>query len=121
MTSTDTTDQLGLFADPIAERAAAEAAEHARLWQHDAERRLAGLILAGADFDAHTLTEQGLPDPPRRRLMSGLFTSAHRSGLIEKVGYHPSRRATSGAVVAVWRGTVQGREHARHLLRQGAA
>jgi len=109
-----------LFADPVAERAAAEAAELARLWQRDADRKLAQLILEGHDFDAHTLTERGLPDPPRRRLMSGLFTAAHRSGLIEKVGYHPSRRATCGAVVAIWRGTEQGRVHARALLGMSA-
>ena len=85
------------------------------------ERHLARMIVAGTDFDAHHLTEQGLADPPRRRLMSGLFTSAHRRGLITKVGYHPSRRATCGAVIAVWRGTDQGREHAHRLLTEEPA
>ena len=117
--STNDTPQLGLFSDPSCARDEAEAL--ARLWHLDAERHLARRIVAGTDFDAHHLTEQGLADPPRRRLMSGLFTSAHRRGLITKVGYHPSRRATCGAVIAVWRGTEQGREHAHRLLTEEPA
>lgn len=109
-------EQLGLFADEQAEAAAAAKAEAVTAWHRQAERALAAAILTGQPFDAHTLTEQGLPDPPRPRLMSALFTSAHRSGRIARVGYHPSRRATCGAVVAVWQGTDAGQQHARRLL-----
>lgn len=109
-------EQLGLFADANAEAAAAAQAEAVTAWHRAADRALAAAILTGQPFDAHTLTEQGLPDPPRPRLMSALFTSAHRSGRIARVGYHPSRRATCGAVVAVWQGTEAGQQHARRLL-----
>lgn len=111
-------EQLGLFADAHAEAAAAAEAEAVASWQRAADRALAAAILTGRPFDAHTLTEQGLPDPPRPRLMSALFTSAHRSGRIARVGYHPSRRATCGAVVAVWQGTDTGQQHARRHLEE---
>ena len=109
-------EQLGLFADANAEAAAAAEAAAVTDWHRHADRALSAAILTGQPFDAHTLTEQGLPDPPRPRLMSALFTSAHRSGRIARVGYHPSRRATCGAVVAVWQGTEAGQQHARRLL-----
>ena len=115
------TEQLGLFADEQAEAAAAAKAEAVAVWHRAADRALAAAILTGQPFDAHTLTEQGLPDPPRPRLMSSLFSSAHRSGRIARVGYHPSRRATCGAVVAVWQGTEAGQRQARHLLDQDQA
>lgn len=111
-------DQLGLFADEQAEAAAEAAAAAVTDWHRAAERALAAAILTGEPFDAHTLTEEGLADPPRPRLMSALFTSAHRSGRIARVGYHPSRRATCGAVVAVWQGTETGQQHARRLLAE---
>ena len=109
-------EQLGLFADEHAEAAAAAKAEAIAQWHRAADRALAAAILTGAQFDAHTLTEQGLPDPPRPRLMPSLFANAHRSGRIARVGYHPSRRATCGAIVAVWQGTEAGQQHARRLL-----
>lgn len=112
-------EQLGLFADAHAEAAAAAEAEAVTAWHRAADRALAAAILTGEQFDAHTLTEQGLADPPRPRLMSALFTSAHRSGRIARVGYHPSRRATCGAVVAIWQGTEHGTEQARRLLDEG--
>lgn len=125
MSDTTTTDAaaeaspLGLFADPHSTRADTLAAQDAELWKQEARRRLARMILTGATFDAHHLTEAGLSDPPRPRLMSGLFTSASSAGYLEKVGYHPSRRSTSGSVVATWKGTAAGRAYAQHLLAQG--
>lgn len=111
-------EQLGLFSDAQADAAAAAEAEAVTEWHRAAERALAAAILTGEQFDAHALTESGLPDPPHPRLMSSLFTSAHRSGRIARVGYHPSRRATCGAVVAVWQGTETGQQHARRLLAE---
>ena len=78
--STNDTPQLGLFADPSCARDEADAL--ARLWHLDAERHLARMIVAGTDFDAHHLTEQGLAD------LRGLSPTQHARLIIEKCA-HP--------------------------------
>lgn len=107
-----TSPQGVLFTDPAPPDPDAEA----RIWERAARRALAAQIIADDEFDAYTLAEAGLPEPPRPRLMSSLFGWAHRARIIERTGYRPSRRPTCGAIVATWQGTGKGRRWASRLL-----
>jgi hypothetical protein len=60
----------------------------------------------GEEFTSFTLTERGLPDPPKPCQWGALFSQAQRLSLIEAVGYQVSRRPSrGGGACRVWRGT----------------
>lgn len=74
-------------------------------WKDCATRALEQLAATGARFDAHDLTELGVPDPDHPARWGALFQAAVRRGLIVPVGYRPARRPSRhGGVVRVWRG-----------------
>lgn len=64
----------------------------------------------GREFAADTLTDEygvDAPDHPNR--WGALFRAAHAEGVIEPVGYRPSRRPSrAGGACRTWRGTRPG-------------
>lgn len=74
-------------------------------WRDCATRALGWMADLGQPFDAYDLTLLGVPDPDDPHRWGGLFRVACQRGLIESVGYAPSRRPTAqGSVCRVWRG-----------------
>jgi hypothetical protein len=74
-------------------------------WRSCAMRGLTWMAELGQPFDAWALVELGVPEPDSFRRWGGLFRVAHQQGLIEPVGYAPSRRPTAGGSIArVWWG-----------------
>jgi hypothetical protein len=75
-------------------------------WRISAENALQELIAAGAEFVSDDIIERtGEPPLSSRNAVGALIQSAARRGLIRRVGYTQSRRASrNAAVVAVWRG-----------------
>lgn len=74
-------------------------------WRSTAMQALEYLAATGNVFDAYSLTELGVPDPPSMASLGALFYAARQAGLIHKVGYAPSRRpATRGSAAAQWVG-----------------
>src|SRR5215212_1422725 len=77
-------------------------------WRDCAARALKWMAESGQDFDAWDLVQLGVPDPDDHHRWGGLFRVAAQQGLIESVGYAPSRRPTAGGSIArVWRGVRQ--------------
>jgi len=78
-------------------------------WRSVAMRALRWLASLDEPFDAFELVELGVPEPDDPHRWGGLFRHARGLGLIECVGYRPSRRPTSpSAIVRLWQGV--GRE-----------
>jgi hypothetical protein len=74
-------------------------------WGDSAWRALTWMADLGQPFDAWDLTLLGVPDPDSPKRWGGLFRVAYQKGLIEPVGYGPSRRPTAaGSACRVWRG-----------------
>jgi len=74
-------------------------------WRNTAWQALEHLAATGNVFDAYSLTELGVPDPPSMASLGALFYAARQAGLIRKVAYGQSRRpATRGSACAQWVG-----------------
>lgn len=74
-------------------------------WRSVAMRALRWLAQLDPPFDAWSLVELGVPEPDDPHRWGGLFRHAVGLGLIECVGYAPSRRPSSpSGIVRLWRG-----------------
>lgn len=75
------------------------------VWWGQAMTGISLLALAGDPFDAYDLQSVGVGEPDHPNRYGALFRSAATAGVIEKVGFHQSKRpGRSGGVCAVWRG-----------------
>lgn len=75
-------------------------------WSTQAFAALEAAALAGTPFDAFTLTQNGLPQPPVSGMWGQLFKEAARAKLIQKAGVHESERPSrSRGLCRVWIGT----------------
>jgi hypothetical protein len=105
----------GLFHEP--ERADADALADCIQWWDAATRAVWELVAAGAPFDAYSITERvGRPYPGDSRRVASFLQRHSRDGNVSLTGYRPTRRPTSGAVVAVWQPTAQGQRTAHNVL-----
>lgn len=115
----DSTDAAGLFPRPVTDTdrdRAARAAERV-MWMVDAQIAAWNLIADGHPFDAHAITEAvGTPFPGDGRNLATIIRNHRRHGHIERAAFRLTRRPTSGAAVAVWRPTDQGRRMAEIVL-----
>ena len=74
-------------------------------WTSQALAALEAAALAGQPFDAHSLTINGLPNPPHSSMWGSLFKEAARAKIIRKVGVHESERPSrSRGLCRVWLG-----------------
>lgn len=105
----------GLFHEPA--RTDADRLADAIAWWDAATVAVWELIAAGHPFDAYAITERvGRPYPGDARRVATFLQRHSRDGNIRHAGYQPTRRPTSGAVVAVWKPTRRGRRTARAIL-----
>jgi hypothetical protein len=75
-------------------------------WRDCCDRAIDELAASGRDFQAADIMLLGVPDPANPNSLGGAFHRASRAGIIECVGFEPSRRPTVHAsIVRVWRGT----------------
>lgn len=74
-------------------------------WRATAWQALEHLAKSGREFDAWSLVEMGVPDPPQSSSLGALFYAARQAGLIETAGWCQSRRPTArGSACRLWRG-----------------
>ena len=74
-------------------------------WWGQAMGGISLLASTGESFDAFDLQSVGVGEPDHPNRYGALFRSAATAGVIEKVGFHQSKRpGRSGGVCAVWRG-----------------
>ncbi len=74
-------------------------------WTDCCDRGIAELARRGQPFQAVDLVELGVPEPDHANRWGGRLYAAARAGVVECVGYAPSKRATTKAsIVRVWRG-----------------
>ena len=74
-------------------------------WKAAADDAIAALAATGAKFTAYDVAQAGVPEPDNPARWGPRFGAAARAGLIESVGYAPSRRPSVHASIAhVWRG-----------------
>lgn len=74
-------------------------------WSDCATRALTWMAELRQPFDAWDLVLLGVPEPDDHHRWGGLFRVARQKGLIEPVGYAPSRRPTAaGSIARIWRG-----------------
>lgn len=79
-------------------------------WNADALDLLCTIAESGTDFDANTLTEQGLRPPPHSNMWGGLFQSAYKADIITPIGFRQSSRPSrAGGVCRIWRGLPNGK------------
>lgn len=83
-------------------------------WRDDVDRHIAALAQTGQAFTADVVSALAGDSPTGSRgAMGARFHHAARRGLIERVGYVPSRRPSVHAhPVALWRGVQSKREAA---------
>lgn len=75
-------------------------------WKDCCDRAIAALAATGLPFQAADLADLGLPDADHPNRMGARFLAAARRGVIEPIGYAPSKRpSTACSAVRVWRGT----------------
>lgn len=111
-------DRPGLFTEPA--RTDADRLADCIRWWDAATAAVWSLIAEGRLFDAYSITEQvGRPYPGDARRVASFLTRHSRDGNIRNAGYRRTRRPTSGAVVAIWQPTAQGRRAARAVLPAG--
>lgn len=74
-------------------------------WSADALDALVKVASEGKPFDAYSLTEKAaLREPPHPNCWGILFRQASKDGLIQRVGFHESRRpGRKHGVCRVWR------------------
>jgi hypothetical protein len=107
--------RAGLFTEPA--RTDADRLADCIQWWDAATVAVWHLIAEGHPFDAYAITERvGRPYPGDARRVASFITRHHRAGNIRHAGYRRTRRPTSGAAVAVWEPTAQGRRAARAIL-----
>jgi hypothetical protein len=75
-------------------------------WKSGALDVIEDLAKTGMTFNADTLRERGVPEPPgHQNQWGGLFTTAKSRGLIAKADYSSSRRKSRhGGFLHAWRG-----------------
>jgi hypothetical protein len=74
-------------------------------WKDCADRGIAELARRGHDFQAVDLLDLGVPEPDHANRWGSRLHAAAMAGLIECVGFAPSKRATTRtSIVRVWRG-----------------
>lgn len=74
-------------------------------WKAEALGVIEDLAKTGATFNADTLRERGVQEPPHHNQWGGLFTTAKHRGLITKADYSSSRRKSRhGGFLHAWRG-----------------
>lgn len=79
-------------------------------WNADALDLLVKVAESGADFDANTLTERGLRQPPHPNHWGSLFRSAYAAHIITPIGFRQSTRPSrAGGVCRIWRGLPNGK------------
>lgn len=110
----------GLFTEPA--RTDADRLADCIQWWDAATVAVWHLIADGSPFDAYAITERvGRPYPGDARRVASFLTRHSRDGNIRHAGFRRTRRPTSGAAVAVWEPTAQGRRTARTVLPDHAA
>lgn len=75
-------------------------------WKARALGEIEDLAKTGATFNADTLRERGVEEPPRHpNQWGGLFQAAAKRGLIAKADYSSSqRKSRHGGFLHAWRG-----------------
>jgi hypothetical protein len=74
-------------------------------WRSCCDAGIEYLASTGVVFQAADLADLGVPDPSSGKFWGPRFHAAARHGLIELVGYAPSKRPTcAGSLVRLWRG-----------------
>ena len=77
----------------------------AQEWRDAADKAIADLARRGQPFTADDVRDLGVPDPRSPKAWGGRFLAAAANGIIVRVGYTPSRRASVHAhPIALWRG-----------------
>lgn len=105
----------GLFHEP--DRTDADRLADCIQWWDAATAAVWHLIAEGHPFDAYAITERvGRPYPGDARRVAAFLQRHSRDGNIRHAGFRRTRRPTSGAAVAVWQPTAQGRSTARTVL-----
>lgn len=73
-------------------------------WEADAREALERIAKQGSDFDAFSLTQAELRDPPHPNMWGMLFRQAAADGVIKRIGFRESRRpGRRHGVCRVWR------------------
>ena len=107
--------RAGLFTEPA--RTDADRLADCIQWWDAATVAVWHLIAEGRLFDAYAITERvGRPYPGDARRVASFLQRHSRDGNIRHAGFRRTRRPTSGAAVAVWEPTAQGRRAARAIL-----
>ena len=75
-------------------------------WKNKALDAIEDLAKTGMTFNADTLRERGVPEPPHHQNQwGGVFITAKNRGLIKKADYSNSRRKSRhGGFLHAWRG-----------------
>jgi hypothetical protein len=74
-------------------------------WTAQALAAIEAAALAGEPFDAFSLTQRGLPQPPHASMWGPLFRDAARAKIIQKAGVHESQRPSRArGLCRVWIG-----------------
>jgi hypothetical protein len=112
-------DQLALLVLPAEVQELHQKRTDAAVWAGICDTAIERAAASGRHFTAYDLAESyGVPDPPHPNHWGIRFQYAHRAGVIRRVGYQPSRRASvAHSAVAVWVGAHATTGHAR----QGAS
>ncbi len=75
-------------------------------WRDRCDAGIAELARRGEPFQAADLADHGVPEPDHPNRWGPRLLAASKAGLIEAVGYAPSKRpSTACSAVRVWRGT----------------
>lgn len=79
-------------------------------WKDRALGEIEDLAKTGMTFNADTLRERGVPEPPKHQNQwGGVFQTAKKRGLIAKADYSNSRRKSRhGGFLHAWRGVPNG-------------
>ncbi|MGZ4597433.1 MAG: hypothetical protein ACXV3V_10950 [Actinomycetes bacterium] len=82
-------------------------ANTAEAWREQVDAAIRSLAALGRPFTADDVRDlDGINDPPSPNAWGSRFLTAAKRGVIVRVGYLPSRRASVHAhPVAVWQGT----------------
>jgi len=77
-------------------------------WLDGALRAIETLAATGRTFQAYDLLALGVAEPDRPAAWGAAFYAAKAKGLIESVGYAPSKRPTvRGSACREWRGVAR--------------
>lgn len=74
-------------------------------WKADALEVIEGLAKTGMTFNADTVRQRGIKEPPHPNQWGSVFRTAKRRGLIAKADYSSSqRKSRHGGGLHAWRG-----------------